>query len=133
MFSRRRIGLLRLERLDKLMRYDPETGYFISLNKDTCGRHYGAVFGKRVRPGDNLYIEICIDNNMYRAHQIAFFMYYRRHPKQGLIIDHINGYKWDNRIVNIREVTQRQNTMNRNPHTNLGIAPSVSDWTRPNT
>ena len=46
----------------------------------------------------------------YLAHRIIWFMYYGEWPKFN--IDHINGDSSDNRIGNLRDVPQKQNTRN---------------------
>lgn len=50
-----------------------------------------------------------------RVHHIVWFMHRGYWPKS---LDHINGDKSDNRIENLRECTQEQNTRNRSAQPN---------------
>lgn len=83
----------------------------------TCDINTGKVYGVR---GNELvnkvngYISIKMKNNkkLYdlKAHQ---FIFYKAYGKVVDCIDHINGNKTDNRIENLRDVTQQQNQHNR--------------------
>lgn len=54
--------------------------------------------------------------NKYSVHRIIFKMIYRCDPEY--IIDHINGNKLDNRIENLREANDCQNSWNKSVHKN---------------
>jgi HNH endonuclease len=47
---------------------------------------------------------------LYRAHRIIYKMYYGVDPVQ---VDHINGVRSDNRILNLRSVTNQENSRNQ--------------------
>lgn len=71
----------------------------------------------RVQVGDEAgtldrhgYRQICIGYKLVKAHRIAWFLYYGEWPKN--CIDHVNGIKTDNRIVNLRDVNHRWNNQN---------------------
>jgi hypothetical protein len=60
---------------------------------------------------------------MYQAHRLAWFLFYGEWPIYE--IDHINGDKTDNRIINLRDVPDRINAQNMGIHRN-GHLPGVS-------
>jgi hypothetical protein len=63
--------------------------------------------GSKDRKG---YVIIRVDNNVYKAHRLAWLYVYGEWPDGE--IDHINRNKSDNRIENLRVVTRSQNQMN---------------------
>lgn len=70
------------------------------------------------------YLILKIKGIQYKAHRLAWFLYYGEWPING--IDHINGDKYDNRIKNLRCVSQQINVENTkrkpNKHTScIGI------------
>jgi hypothetical protein len=63
------------------------------------------------------YWVIWVDNKRYRAHRLAWLYEFGRFPVGDL--DHKNHNRSDNRIVNLREATQPQNSANATlPRTN---------------
>ena len=72
--------------------------------------------GKRRRelknPNGYLYINIRFKGNLYRisCHRFVWVLYNECWPQ--LTVDHINGNRHDNRIENLREVTQSDNIFN---------------------
>lgn len=75
---------------------------------DLNGQQAGTV-NKRYR-----YISIMVNRIAYGAHRLVWFFANNKWPKND--IDHINGDGRDNRICNLRDVTHRQNQMNRYNH-----------------
>jgi hypothetical protein len=56
------------------------------------------------------YVAIRIDGRKFQAHRLAWFYVNGKWPKDQ--IDHANGVRHDNRIVNLREATQAENSQN---------------------
>ena len=84
--------------------YDPITGLFACLKTSgtrKAGDIVGSVNGK--------YLQINVCGKHIRGHQLAWFLTYGYLPKT---IYHINGDGLDNRLCNLREVTQQQNNQN---------------------
>ena len=59
---------------------------------------------------DNGYRIISLDKIKYRAHWLAWYISYGNWPKNQ--IDHINGVRDDNRLINLREATNAENRQN---------------------
>ena len=74
------------------------------------GRFAGTPAGKRHPKG---YISICVMRDSYRAHHLAWALYYGEAVPIDLELDHINHDPSDNRIENLRVSTSSQNKINR--------------------
>lgn len=103
--------------IDKL-KYDSKTGKLF-WKKEKNMRSKKTEAGTYDKEG---YIVITINKKQYRAHRIAWLLYYGEWPNGQ--IDHINGIRDDNRIINLRNVTSRKNNQNRFCHRN-GKIPGV--------
>jgi hypothetical protein len=80
--------------------FDPLTGLLY---------HRGSVFplGTKMNNG---YLTINFQDKNYLVHRLGWFLHHGVWPDKDL--DHINGIKDDNRIVNLREVSRSQNMHN---------------------
>lgn len=117
------------EKLKKALNYNEHTGIFIRSQKSLGRGKVGDVAGSVTNRG---YVVISIFNTQVRAHRLAWFYVYGVFPDS---IDHINGIKTDNRIKNLRNVSQQENTKNRalNKNNKSGVSgvrwvQSVSKW-----
>lgn len=100
--------MLTQRELISLLEYDKETGVFTwkasNSNRIANGKVAGSV-------NDKGYLDIRVNNKLYRAHRLAWMYEYGEMPRG--VIDHINGVRTDNRIVNLRDVNQIINGLNR--------------------
>lgn len=96
-----------LDRLKNVLNYDPETGVF-TWKRPAHQKTSGKLAGHKTK---REYIYIGIDGEVYRAHRIAWLYYYGKPPINS--IDHINGIRSDNRICNLRDVSNTVNTENQ--------------------
>lgn len=95
-------------RLRELLHYDPETGVFTRLVARKGPKAWvGCVAGSPDRKG---YTSIVIDQERHAAHRLAWFYVHGSWPDGQ--IDHINGVKDDNRLANLRVVSNQVNGQN---------------------
>jgi hypothetical protein len=94
--------------LQSQLYYCIETGVFTwKINKGRLAKK-GNVAGT-IHP--NGYVYIVIKVITYAAHRLAWFYVNNSWPKNH--IDHKNAIKTDNRIINIRQATRKENMRNR--------------------
>ena len=91
--------------------YDPLTGKICWIKNS--GKHLlvGLEAGSITKKG---YRRISFCRKDVMAHRLAWFLHYGEWPINQ--IDHINGDRDDNRIVNLRIVSSKQNNQNRKIH-----------------
>lgn len=94
-------------RLKQLLSYDPLTGLFARVVSNRTDR-VGATPGARNTKG---HIQIRVDGVLYMAHRLAWLYVFGSFPENQL--DHINGVKHDNRLVNLRHCSNKRNSENR--------------------
>lgn len=95
------------ERLCELLDVDTERGIFIWRNTMGGKAQKGQIAGSKQNIG---YILIRLDQKDYYAHRLMWLYVYGAIPL--LQIDHINRNKEDNRPINLRLATQKQNSEN---------------------
>jgi hypothetical protein len=95
----------------ELLNYDQDTGIFTWKKK-----RRGVVKDRPLGTDNGFgYLRITVLGKSYYAHRLAWLYVHGSMPKDQ--IDHINGIKSDNRIVNLRSVsgiTNAQNKLNPN-------------------
>lgn len=93
--------------LREFLDYDRETGIFT----------WKVMLSNRRKPGDRAgnythgYVEIGIGGRSYRAHRLAWLFVYGEWPTG--MLDHIDGDRANNAIMNLRDVTNQTNAQNR--------------------
>jgi HNH endonuclease len=108
--------LITAARLRELVIYEPETGFFRWKQRSPRsggGRaHAGEIVHTFLKTG---YPAMNIDRRVYRQHRLAWLYVQGDWPSPGLMVDHTNGIKTDNRWCNLRLASRAQNARNR-PH-----------------
>jgi hypothetical protein len=98
---------------NELFVYDPETGDL----RNRVDRGYQAKAGALAgccRPDG--YFQVGVRGKRYQVHRVVWLLTYGVWPTAE--IDHINGVRADNRIINLREATDSENLCNRGAQTN---------------
>jgi hypothetical protein len=113
---------LTAEYVRNALHYNADNGIFI-WRDHRIDKYIGQLAGYKMQTG---YWLLTMKDNRFLAHRVAWLYCYGKMPEHG--IDHINGVRDDNRIVNLRDVSQAGNlrnrrTANRNNQTGLlGVA-----------
>ncbi len=102
-----------------IVQYNPTTGIF-TRRVPAGGQRVGSIVGTKLNTG---YLIASLKGRKYVLHRLAWFYVYGLYPHEQL--DHINGKRDDNRLVNLRVATQSQNCINRPSKTALqkGVYP----------
>ncbi len=98
-------------RLRALLHYDPETGIFnrcAGCPRNRKDRAAGSRAGSTTALG---YIEIGLLGRRFLAHRLAVLYVTGQWPDKQ--VDHINGDRFDNRLINLRLVDNTTNIENR--------------------
>ena len=112
-------------RASEMFTYAPEEGR-LYRNKTTKTKLAGTEAGWVGRKG---YRMVSIDSEAYFTHRIVWLLENKEHPPDQ--IDHVNRIKSDNRITNLRAVTDGQNKHNRGVQPNsMSGEPGVSQARR---
>ena len=97
--------------LRELFHYVPETGQV--FRKTTNARGPGKKGDTVGSLTENGYLRTSINRKRHQLHRIIWCWVTGEWPEKGMVIDHINGNRADNRWSNLRLCTARQNAFNR--------------------
>ena len=96
-----------VERLHELFSYDPETGHLRWKKRDR--KLTGKIAGG-VDPGHG-YRRVRVDGRLFLVHRVIIAMTQGQWPADE--VDHINGDRDDNRLINLRCVPKASNLRNK--------------------
>lgn len=96
-----------LDGIKDFLSYDPNSGVFTWLKSLSNRKKAQSIAGSLAQSG---YYEICYNNQRVLSHRLAWFFVYGEMPNG--VVDHINGIRTDNRIDNLRCVSQMENAQN---------------------
>ncbi len=99
-------SILTQERLKHVLSYDQETGIFTRNYDHKNGLKAGSIAGTKMGTR-KVYLCVRIDRILYLCHRLAWLYVFGVYPND--IIDHVNGDGCDNRIANLRDVSNEQN------------------------
>jgi len=106
--------------LKTILHYDPKTGIFtwkIKISKKTL---IGSIAGHLGHKG---YIKIVIKGKGYRANRLAWFYMTGEWPEN--LVDHVNRIRNDNRWVNLRDITNKENIANSSRYGDYESASTI--------
>lgn len=100
--------MLTQEELKLRLKYNKNTGLFKWISKPTKSQvNIGDVAGSYDSYG---YIQIQLNNKTYKAHRLVWLYVHGYFPK---CIDHIDSIRSNNKLLNLREVSYKQNASHR--------------------
>jgi hypothetical protein len=114
-------------RLHELLSYDPETGILYWR-----GSKRGVRMGQPAGNPSRGYLQLMVEGHQTFVHRFIWLYVYGKWPEGN--IDHIDGNRSNNRICNLRDVTQSTNIQNeRKPRRNnksgfLGVKADRGRW-----
>ena len=98
-------------RFNELFAYCPATGKLFN----NANRGKGKMGGEAGSNHNKGYRWVFVDGRRYLTHRVIWMMLYGNWPRE---IDHINHLRADNRLKNLREVSQTENFRNQTKYTN---------------
>lgn len=125
--KRHRIPLPQKDVLDGLLSYDASTGVLVwALRQGRRGSWNSKYAGKRAGHRNlHGYVFVKVNDVGYHAHRIIWKMVHGVDPDH---IDHINGDRSDNRLINLRNVTASENQHNRKLNNNNSTGHPGIHW-----
>jgi len=102
--------MLTYGQVNDVLKYDPNSG-LVEWKDNVNKRFAGKEAGSRNKNG---YVDIRCKNNRIYGHRVAWLLTHKEWPDGQ--VDHINGITDDNRIENLRVVSNQQNHTNMKKH-----------------
>jgi hypothetical protein len=102
-----------VELLRELFDYDAETG-ILRWKVSRGSVKAGSIAGSPNSP-TKPYLKVNVRGRAYLAHRLIYKMVHGEDCPDGKLIDHINGIKDDNRITNLRVLSNADNVYNAKP------------------
>lgn len=113
--------------LKQLLHYEPSTGIFTWLQSKGKVKA-GTIVGSKQKYG---HLAVKINGKNYYLHRLAWLYVYGKFPDY--MIDHINGIANDNKIDNLRDVSNKVNQHNqKNAHINSNSGLLGASWNTKN-
>ena len=100
-----------IQEFKSLLAFDSATGEFKWIARPSMRMAFRKVGARAGALGSSGYRYIKYQGRLYREHRLAYEFMFGPVP-QGMEIDHVNGDRADNRIVNLRLATHQQNLAN---------------------
>ncbi|WP_274721094.1 HNH endonuclease [Xenorhabdus bovienii] len=110
-----------------LFKYNPSTGCVTWKNPPESSCYFK---GDLVGYLTNGYYKIKLFEMHIYVHRLAWLLYYGRRPSE--FIDHINGDRSDNRIINLREASNTENSWNSKMRKNNSSSVKGVCWCKSN-
>lgn len=111
--------------LKRYFAYCPNTGNFYrTLLRDRWGNET-PLFKQVGTLREDGYLESMIFGKVYKNHRLAIFYTTGKWPNE---VDHINGNRSDNRLINLRDVSKQDNMKNRGKNRNNTSGTSGITW-----